>query len=114
LNGASLTSPAADVALPPPRPNQWVPNANSNYTHERPNSSVTLPAPHNALGESSTFQSQPAYYTPVLSAPIGHVFQSPTQASPHPSSHGEEHCEPNAHWPRTAATTSGYRSGGSS
>jgi hypothetical protein len=113
LNGASLTSPAADVALPPPRPNQWVPNANSNYTHERPNSSVTLPAPHNALGESSTFQSQPAYYTPVLSAPIGHVFQTPTQASPHPS-HGEEHCEPNAHWPRTAATTSGYRSSGSS
>lgn len=114
LSGTSLTSPTAtttDIALPPPRPsNQWLPNANSNYTHERPSSSVTLPAPHHSVfGESATVPSQPTYYTPGASVP---VFQAPSAQSQGSSqSSHEEHPDSN-HWarPTAMATTASYRS----
>ena len=86
LNVTSPTASAADMALPPPRlstQSSWVPNMNSNYTHER----ATLPTPsHEAIP-------QPGYYTPAI--------VSPAISFPAGSSHHEEHCEP-SHWPRTA------------
>jgi hypothetical protein len=107
----SVTSPpATESSLPPPArlQSQWLPNANSNYTHERP----TLPSPHNALGDSQTFPVTPQYFAPAMSGPVGPVgFQNSSQGSSHSSQPHEEHCENTSHWPRS--TASGYRSSGS-
>lgn len=115
LNGTSLTSPTAtttEIALPPPRPsNAWLPNVNSNYTHERPSSSVTLPAPHHSVfGESSAVTTtQPTYYATGTPAPVFQPSSAQSQGSTH-SSH-EEHPDTN-HWarPTAMATTASYRS----
>jgi hypothetical protein len=104
----SVTSPSvSDAPLPPPRQNQWGPNANSNYTHERPNSSVTLPAPHNAFSESQTLQNPNQYFTPAMAAPVN--FQPSPQGSTHSSQPHEEHCESSGPWsrPATAAVRNG-------
>jgi hypothetical protein len=103
----SVTSPSVSEApLPPPRQNQWAPNANSNYTHERPNSSVTLPTPHHSFTESQTFPSQTQYFTPTIPGPQV-SFQNSPQGSTHSSQPHEEHCEGN-HWSRpTTAVRSG-------
>lgn len=104
----SVTSPSVSEAPLPPPPrgqNQWAPNANSNYTHERPNSSVTLPTPHHAFNESQAFPPQPQYFTPTV-GPV--AFQNSPQGSTHSSQPHDEHCE-GAHWSRS--TTSGVRNG---
>jgi hypothetical protein len=106
----SVTSPpATDISLPPPRPqNQWFPNSNNNYTHERPNNSVTLPTPHHSVTDSQPFSSQPQYFAPTMSTPVGPVS---LQGSPHSSQPTDEHCEVANQWSRS--TASSYRSGGS-
>ena len=112
----SVTSPTtSDASLPPPRtPNQWMPNANNNYTHERPNSSVTLPTPHHAYGESQNFQSQPQYFNPAMSGPVTTPtsFQNSHPGSTISSQPHEEHCDGSSQWPRPTAAT-GCRAGGS-
>jgi len=109
----SVTSPTtSDASLPPPRPqNQWIPTGNSNYTHERPNSSVTLPTPNNAFADSQTFPSQPQYFNPGISAPGPVAFQNSPHGSTGSQPH-EEHCEGASQWSRSTVTT-GCRSGGS-
>lgn len=112
LSVTSPTATAADLSLPPPRPqNQW---ANNNYTHERPaNSSIALPTPHNSFGDSQTLPTPPQFYTPNMSGPVAPMpFQGSPQGSSHSSQPHEEHCEANGQWSRS--NTSGYRSGGSS
>ena len=110
----SVTSPtASDASLPPPRPqNQWVPNGNSNYTHERPTSSVTLPAPSNAFADSQTFPTQTQYFNPAMPAPGPVAFQNSPHGSTGSSQPHEEHCEGASQWSRSTVTT-GCRAGGS-
>ena len=94
----SVTSPTAtpQVALPPPRlqSGQWTPNADSNYTHERP---ATLPTPHH-VGESQPFPNQQPFFSPPMTTPTAPLsFQ--TQHS------NDEHCDTGSHWSRSTAST---------
>ena len=94
----SVTSPTTPDHPHPRPPNQWIPNPNNNYTHERPQH----PGPHH---ESHPF-AQPQYFPGITTQVPG------MQPTPPTSQSSDDHCEP-TQWSRTAAATT-YRSGATS